>query len=344
MTKKEARRRQVRRQKMILTGICLGVILIAGIFIFKGCNKKTEKNEDKKAETSKEAGDAEPKKEKKELPKVEVDLTDINSTYAVLAERETGRILAEKGSEEKMYPASMTKIMTALVAIENVEDLDKMIFYPKSLYGALLEEHPSFAGFEPDEEVSVKDLLYGVILPSGAECCKLLAAEVAESEEDFVDMMNEKAEELGMENTHFTNSSGFHDKDHYSTAEDIMILLRNALENETFYKIFNTDWYTGQITDERPDGIKFQSTMFEAMDDLEISNEVTGGSILGGKTGYTGDAGSCLASVAQIGGNEYILVTAKAERPSMKAHLHVKDAVDIYNQIGEYLENAEKEE
>lgn len=329
MTKREERIRQVRRQKMILGGIILLIVIIAGACIFKAVGK----NPKEKAESVQKD-----EKQAKKLPHVEVDLTEINSSNAVLAERETGKILAEKGSKEKIYPASMTKIMTALVAMENIEDLDKMIFYPKTLYGELLEQHPSFAGFEPDEEVSVKDLLYGVILPSGAECCKLLAAEAAESEENFVNMMNEKAEELGMKNTHFTNASGFHDEEHYSTAEDIMILLRSALENKTFYNIFNTDWYTGQVTEERPEGIKFQNTMFAAMDELEIPYEVTKGRILGGKTGYTDSAGSCLASIAEIGGNEYILVTAKAERPSMKAHLHVKDAVDVYSQIGEFLE------
>lgn len=335
MTNREQRMRQVRRQKMILGISFLVILLLAVLMIVKACGKKPEE----KTEPVQKAGTEKTQAEQaKKLPHVEVDLSGLNSAYAVLAERETGKILAEKGSDDKIYPASMTKIMTTLVAMEELEDMEQMIFYPRSLYGELLEEHPSFAGYEPDEEISVKDLLYGVMLPSGAECCKLLAAEAAGSEEAFVKKMNAKAKELGMENTHFTNASGFHDENHYSTVSDILFLLRSALENKTFYKIFTTNEYTGGVSDSYPKGTTFKSTMLEAMEELEISQKVTGGSILGGKTGYTEQAGSCLASLASIDGNEYILVTAKADRPSLKSHLHVKDAVDVYNQIGEYLE------
>lgn len=335
---KEERIRQVKRQKMILGGVAVLFVLVLALSFSKCGGKKKDANDKKKPKTEAEQQEG---TEVKKLPYVEVDLSDINSAYAVLAERETGKIIAEKGSEEKMYPASMTKIMTALTAIENIEDMDAKIDYPKELYVQLMEEHPSFAGFAADQKISVKDLLYGIVLPSGAESCKLLSALAGGTEDGFVEMMNAKAEEIGMKNTHFTNSSGFHDEDHYSTVADIQLLLKTALDNPTFYEIFTTDKYKPEaaLNPELQEGDSFQSTMFEALDDLELPYEVSGGRLLGGKTGYTGEAGSCLASLAEIGGNEYILVTAKAERPNTKSHLHVKDAVNIYDQIGKYLEN-----
>lgn len=336
MTKREQRIRQVRRQKRIMAVSFLVVLLIAAGSVYKACNKKTE--EKKKTEAVARA-EKEEKKKKKVLPRVEVDLGELNSAYAILAERETGKILAEKGSDEIIYPASMTKMMTTLVAIENIKDLDSEVMYPESLYDELLDEHASFADFEPGEKVKVEDLLYGAILPSGAESCRLLADKAAGSEEAFVKKMNEKAEAFGMKNTHFTNVSGFHNDEHYTTVKDMLLLLENALDNKLFYKIITTQSYTGSPSKSYPDGVTFQSKVFESLDELNMSYEVTGGRILGGKTGYTDSAGVCLASVGEVGGNEYVLVTAKADRPSETAALHVQDAMNVYNQIGEFLEN-----
>ena len=114
--------------------------------------------------------------------------------------------------------------MTAVLAIENTDDLSQTVTLPYDIFEPLYEENASMAGFQPGEESTLKDLLYGILLPSGAECCMAFADRIAGSEEAFVDMMNEKAAEIGMSNTHFCNATGLHNPDHYSTVKDISVL------------------------------------------------------------------------------------------------------------------------
>ena len=260
-----------------------------------------------------------------------IDLDHLYSPYAVLLDRVSGEILAERGSGERIYPASMTKIMTVILAIENTEDLNEKVVVPRDIFEKLYEENASLAGFLPGETVRKKDLLYGAMLPSGAECCIALADLIDGSEEGFADRMNEKAEELGLEQTHFQNSTGLHDPEHYSSVGDIAALLRYALKNETFYEIFTSSRYSMPPSDLHPDGVTFYSTLSESLE----SAEVTGGRILGGKTGYTDEAGLCLASLAEVGGREYILVTAKADGTHWTEPYHILDAVEVYTRIGE---------
>ena len=144
-------------------------------------------------------------------------------------------------------------------------------------------------------------------------------------------MMNDKAKELGMKDTHFCNTTGLHDPDHYSTVKDISILLQYALESDDFRQVFCSSRHSVRPTEQHPEGFTFNSTMFQYMD----STEVVGGEILGGKTGYTEEAGLCLASLAEVNGREYILVTAKANGTHDTEQFHILDAVNVYSQIGE---------
>lgn len=260
-----------------------------------------------------------------------IDLGHLYSPYAILLDKGSGEILAEHNSEDRVYPASLTKIMTALLAIENTDDLSQTITLPSDIFQPLYEENASMAGFQPGEEVEMKSLLYGILLPSGAECCMAFAEKIAGSEEGFVEMMNDKAEELGMKDTHFCNTTGLHDPDHYSTVKDISILLQYALESDDFRQVFCSSRYSVRPTEQHPEGFTFSSTMFQYMD----STEVVGGEILGGKTGYTEEAGLCLASLAEVNGREYILVTAKANGTHDTEQFHILDAVNVYSQIGE---------
>ena len=264
-----------------------------------------------------------------------LDLSGINSPYAVLMQARGGKIIGEMGSEERIYPASMTKIMTAIVAIEELDDLEQEITLTSDMFAGLYEQDATQAGFQPDERVRAIDLLYGVMLPSGAECCIALADEIAGSEEAFVELMNKKAARLGMEDTNFRDTTGLHDPDHYSTVKDMAILLKYAIRNDTFREIIESHYHSTPPTNIHPDGITFYSTMFQSLSDTAV----TGGEILGGKTGYTSDAGLCLASFAQVGDREYILVTAGAPG-NTGSPLHVQDAVTIYNRLGEALEAA----
>ena len=264
------------------------------------------------------------------IPGGSVDLEQLKSQFAILTDESTGVTIAEHGGRERIYPASLTKIMTAVLALEYSGDLDEQLTMPDGIFESLYAEGASMAGFQPGEVIRIRDLLYGVLLPSGAECCLTFAQRIAGSEAAFVELMNEKAGELGMVNTHFCNCTGLHDPEHYSTVEDISLLLRYALENKNFREAFTTGRYSVPPTNKHPDGFTFYSTMFSYMD----TSAVDGGEITGGKTGYTEEAGLCLASVARVNGREYVLVTAKAEGNHETEQFHILDAQNVYNQIG----------
>ncbi|MDO5799857.1 MAG: serine hydrolase [Eubacteriales bacterium] len=258
----------------------------------------------------------------------ELDITGINSSYAVLMQADSGKVVGNINGETQMYPASMTKIMTAIVAIENLKDLNQEITLTNEMVADLYAQDATQAGFQPGETVQAIDLLYGVMLPSGAECCIALADTIAGSETGFVELMNQKAEKLGLENTHFCNTTGLHADDHYSSAKDIADLLRYALKNRTFREIIESPYHSTPGTNVHPDGITFYSTMFKNLSDTEVID----GQIMGGKTGFTSEAGCCLASFAEIDDIEYILVTAGAYQAGTP---HIDDAVKLYNRLGE---------
>lgn len=254
----------------------------------------------------------------------------LNSPHAILIRLRDHTILMQKNSEGKIYPASLTKMMTAIVAIENLPELQEKIKLPESMFQDLYKADATMAGFQPDEQVRAIDLLYGAMLPSGAECCIGLADQIAGSEQNFVNIMNQKAADLGMDNTHFENATGLHNENHYTTVKDLAILLSYALQNDTFREIFTSSRHTTYPTNKHPDGITFYSTMFE-----KLSNpNITGGKILGGKTGYTDEAGLCLASLAKEGKQEYILVTAGAKGNHKSEQYNITDALAVYNSLG----------
>lgn len=258
-----------------------------------------------------------------------VDLSSLYSKNAVLLDLDTGEIAAQKKSQERIYPASLTKMMTVLLALENEEDLEKQVRLSEDIFPELYEEGASMAGFLPGEHASVRDLLYGAMLPSGGECCKALAEEVAGSEEKFADLMNKKAEELGMKHTHFVNSTGLPDKKHYTTTRDLARLLEYAWENGDFRAIFTTRSYTVPPTDGHPEGFTFSSLMFQEMEQSGAASDY----ILGGKTGYTSEAGLCLASVGTARDKTYALITAKADGSHDTQPYHILDAVSVFQKL-----------
>lgn len=253
------------------------------------------------------------------------------SPYAILVNRDTGEVVMEKNAGERIYPASLTKIMTALVCLENIKDLNTRITLREGIFPALYEASASMAGFLPGEVVPAIDLIYGVLLPSGAECCVGLSEYIAGSEAGLVELMNERAQEMGLQNTHFTNTTGLQDADHYTTAEELAKLLDTALKNETFREIFTSRRRSTAVTNLHPEGITFYSTMFSGME----SPSWDGGEILGGKTGFTSSAGQCLASLARVGEQEYLLVTAGAQGDHKTEQYHIQDAFAAYEGIRE---------
>ncbi len=254
----------------------------------------------------------------------------LKSSNAILFRLKDHTILMQKNSKEKIYPASLTKIMTVIVAIENLHDLKEEIKLANSTFQGIYEADASMAGFQPGEKVRGIDLLYGAMLPSGAESCVGLAVQIAGSEKDFVAMMNKKAAELNMDNTHFENTTGLHDKNHYTTVEDLAVLLNYALKNDTFREIFTSSRYSTKPTNKHPQGITFYSTMFKKLNNQGIN----GGEILGGKTGYTDEAGLCLASLAKVGKQEYILISVGAKGNHHSEQYNITDALTVYNSIG----------
>jgi len=262
-------------------------------------------------------------------PSVSISSDKLKSPNAILIRQKDHTVLMQKNSEEKIYPASLTKMMTAIVAIENLPDLKREIKLANSTFQGLYEADASMAGFQPGEKVRAIDLLYGVMLPSGAECCIGLADQVAGSEQDFVKIMNQKAVELGMDNTHFENTTGLHNENHYTTVRDLAVLLSYALQNDTFREIFTSSRHSTRPTNKHPDGITFYSTMFEELN----SQNIIGGEILGGKTGYTDEAGLCLASLAKVDKQAYILISAGAKGDPKSEQYNITDALAVYNSL-----------
>jgi D-alanyl-D-alanine carboxypeptidase (penicillin-binding protein 5/6) len=236
--------------------------------------------------------------------------------------------LLDIDADARVYPASITKIMTAVIVLESVDDLSEKVTLSEAMFAPIYEANASIAGYLPGESVRVIDLLYGLMLPSGAECAIGLAERVAGSESAFVELMNEKAKSLGMDGTHFVNSSGLHDAAHYSTARDLAVLLEYALRDDTFRKIVSSAKYSTAATNKHPDGITVRSTLFTALDSLEFADGV----ILGGKTGYTGEAGQCLASYTELDGERFVLVTCGAHG-DIALNTHIADALTVYGAI-----------
>ena len=176
--------------------------------------------------------------------------------YVYLINPDTGQTLIDRGSEEQMYPASLTKVMTSIIAIEEIPDPANItIEFTQEMLDGLIAASANRAGFLPGDKPTALDHIYGDLLPSGADCSRALAFYIAGSEEAFVDLMNQKAEELGMNNTRFMNTSGLHDDDHYTTCRDMMTLYLYCMQNKTFMDILKTQVHISVPVDHFPNGL-----------------------------------------------------------------------------------------
>ena len=259
---------------------------------------------------------------------------ELYSSSAVLVDVQSGTVLAEKGMDEKIYPASMTKVMTLLVAAENLPDLDAAFTMTQAIIDPLYLAGASMAGFVNGETVTMRDLLYGAVVPSGAEATEALAQAVAGSEEAFVAMMNEKAAALGLTNTHFMNTSGLHDENHYSTVREIALILQAALENETCAEILSAENYRASETEQHPDGLAMTNKFL-----YRVHHEyaLNGAEITAAKTGYTAEAMNCCASAGTTpDGRSVICVTANA----WTGEFCIEDHIALYTK---YCGSAEAE-
>ena len=255
------------------------------------------------------------------IGKVDALNLDISSKNAILYNMDSGEVIYEKNSDEKVSIASLTKIMTALITIENVENLDERVILIENDFEGLIEANAVTAGFTKGEVVTYRDLLYGLLLPSGADAAKALARLVAGSEEKFIQKMNDKVKKMNLKQTNFSTVIGLDDVNNYSTAKEVSLIFKEALKNKDFKTILTTKEYT--TSDSK---LKFKSTIQSNAKKYNIDIPY----ILGGKTGTTTDAGLCLATIAKANNVNYMLVTLGALYDKKAPH-NIEDAKVIYD-------------
>lgn len=247
----------------------------------------------------------------------------ILSSHAVLIDTDHKTILACKDETERIVPASMTKVLTLLTAAEQLEpaDLDEKFKITVEITDYCYVNECSVAGFQIGEKVTVRDLLYGTILPSGADAAIGLAEYVAGSQEAFVKLMNAKLEELGLSKTaHFTNCVGIYDEKHYCTILDMAAIMEAAFANELCRNVLSARTYTTAKNKKHPEGILLSNWFLRRIEDKD-----TGGEVLGAKTGYVTEAGNCAVSYgADDKKRSYICVTADAPGSWKCIYDHVK--------------------
>ena len=235
----------------------------------------------------------------------------IDATAGLLVNADTGIVLYEKNADEKRFPASTTKVMTTLLTLEHVEDLNEMVTAEKADFEHVTADS-SNADIKPGEQIRVIDLLYAVMLPSANEASYILARHVAGSHEEFVNMMNARAQELGCTGTHFSNPCGLHEEDHYSTARDLFKISQAAMQDETFRTIAETAQHRMPATNMHPERI-IRTTNMQIFRKTDPWSNVFAKGI---KTGHTSQAGNCLVSYAEKGKAKlYSVVLGCADAP-----------------------------
>ena len=242
------------------------------------------------------------------------------SLFCILVDAETNTVTAEKNGFDRMNPASMTKVLTILTAAEAKPDLDARVAITAEMTDYSFKNDGSSAGFQIGEEVPVRDLFYGTILPSGADAAAALAIYTAGSLDAFTEMMNRKTEELGLSGTsHFTNCAGLYDPEHYTTPADMAMIMKAALENDFCREVLSAHTYTTSATEQHPDGIMLSNWFLRRIEDKDSN-----GTVLCGKTGYVSQSGNCAVSFQiSSGGGRYICVTGGARNSWRCIYDHV---------------------
>lgn len=258
---------------------------------------------------------------------------DVDAEAVYFINLDTGKVIYEKDADKKVYPASTTKIMTALLALENIPDLDTpQIELKLYIQNALSGTGASLAGILRGETFTPRELLYAALLPSGNEAAMMLGDYVGDGSLDyFAEMMNEKAAELGAVNTHFVNASGMHDDDHYTTAYDMYLITMAALENETFREIVSTNYYyAGE--DQNGNPLHWNTTNFL----ISPGSTYYYPYATGVKTGTTDEAGRCLVSTAEKDGYHYLMVMMGAPQydsngEKLEENMVFKQTIELYD-------------
>ncbi len=345
--KQKQQREQFRRYAPIAGGaFCAVVVLIAGgVALARSAHSKTMQEQNMaqiqtEEETSQSVSETEESssqeistEEETKAPFVTQTTVDtkavsseVVSENAIIIEENTGNILAQRDAYARISPASMTKVLTVLVAAEHVENLDDTYTITLAETDYSYSNDCSNAGFDVDEQVTIRDLFYGTILPSGADAAVGLATYVAGSHEAFVDMMNEKLKELGLSDTaHMTNCVGLYDENHYCTVYDMAVILKEAMDNPLCREVMSAHTYNTSSTSQHPDGILLSNWFLRRIEDKEC-----GGEVLCAKTGYVVQSGNCAASYClDKNGSGYLCVTAH----STSGWRCIYDHVALYQQF-----------
>ena len=234
---------------------------------------------------------------------------ELYSENALLIDLESNTVLVQKNADARIYPASMTKVMTVLVAAEHIENWDETFTMTQSIIDPLFLADARMAGFVHGEAVSMTELLYGAVLPSGAEATEALAIVTAGSEEAFAALMNEKAQALGLQDTHFVDASGLHDENHYTTLSDMAIIMQAALDNPHCREVLTSVNHTSPATTQNPEGVAMTNRFLYRIRPQQSGNV----DIQAAKTGYTAQAMNCCVSYGIMeNGRAAICVTAHA--------------------------------
>lgn len=239
---------------------------------------------------------------------------DITGEYVSLYNMNEDILLYSKNDTKKTSIASLTKMMTTLVAIEEIDNLDKIVTIKERDFEGTVGY--SKAGFKVGDKVTYRDLLYGIILPSGADAVNAVVNNTL-GYDKFIKKMNETAKKIGMNDTSYANPVGKDDENNYSTSSDLAKLLKYALKNETFKTIFTTKSY------KTSNGINLESTV------NSYKNILNTDEIKGAKSGFTKDAGRCLASITTLNNVDYLLVVINSSTTS--PYNAVKDTITIYD-------------
>ncbi len=258
----------------------------------------------------------------------------VKSTFAILLDADTGEVLAGKNEDIPMFPASMTKVMTVLVACEHIRHLSDTFTITEDILKFCAAHDLTTVGYQAGEDVPVMDLLFGTILPSGADASLALGRYCAGSDAAFVDLMNEKAEELELSSTHFTNNMGIRDAAHFSTVHDTAKILMEAQKNLLARTVLSTTQYQTVATPLHPDGIAISNLFLRRIATLD-----TGGLVMSAKTGFINDAKFCAASfMIAKDGRHYVCVTGQAPT-TMEC---IGDQAALYKSFTEFMARSDR--
>ncbi len=250
-----------------------------------------------------------------------VNLSGLSATHAALAAVADGKLIAANGADERVYPASLTKIMTLIVAVEYLKDdaaLQETITISEDIVKAMAEAEASGMGLAPGEQLTVEALLYALMLKSDGVAACQLARHIAGTEGAFVALMNQKAQDMGLKNTHFMNPTGLHHEDHYSTCRDMATIMGYAMNMSLCRKIMTEDAFDADCTTSNGSTFPYHiyhNLLITYFNQYRALNPAKAGAltVIAGKTGYTPESKYCLATCAKAAdGSYYVCVTVGA--------------------------------